>query len=96
MKLIPKTEFDEPILRFDFPSIHIGVAEYELGKTGCTVFYFPKGAIAAVDIRGGSPGTIMAGDAWVDAICYAGGSLYGLEAATGVRLTLQIRNNFFL
>ncbi|BAY12150.1 P1 family peptidase [Calothrix sp. NIES-2098] len=94
MKLTPKTEFDEPLLKFDFPSIHIGVAEYELGKTGCTVFYFPHGAIASVDIRGGAPGTIMAGDGWVDAICYAGGSLYGLEAATGVSAELFALRNY--
>jgi len=94
LKLTPKTEFDSPSLKFDFPSLHIGVAEYELGETGCTVFYFPKGAIASVDIRGGSPGTIMAGDGWVDAICYAGGSLYGLEAASGVAAELFARRNY--
>jgi L-aminopeptidase/D-esterase-like protein len=94
VKLTPKTEFDPPSLKFDFPSLHIGVAEYELGETGCTVFYFPQGAIAAVDIRGGSPGTIMAGNGWVDAICYAGGSLYGLEAASGVSAELFARRNY--
>ena len=30
-RLIPKTEFEGPVLEFDFPSLHIGVAEYEEG-----------------------------------------------------------------
>jgi L-aminopeptidase/D-esterase-like protein len=94
MQLTPTTEFGEPLLRFDFPGLQIGVAEYEAGATGCTVFYFPQGGMAAVDIRGGSPGTLMAGDGWVDAICYAGGSLYGLEAATGVAAELFAQRNY--
>jgi len=36
-----------------------------------------------VDVRGGSPG-LIGGYERVDAVCFAGGSLYGLEAATGV------------
>lgn len=39
--LIPKAEFEAPLLEFDFPSLHIGVAEYEAGSTRCTVSYFP-------------------------------------------------------
>ena len=62
----------------------IGVAEYDEGPTGCTVFHFPGPALVAMDVRGGSVGTIMEGDGLTDAICLAGGSLYGLEAATGV------------
>ncbi|MBD3334877.1 MAG: 6-aminohexanoate hydrolase, partial [Candidatus Eisenbacteria bacterium] len=49
--LLPTTSFDGPALSFDFPAFHVGVAEYEEGPTGCTVFYFPQGATAAVDIR---------------------------------------------
>jgi L-aminopeptidase/D-esterase-like protein len=81
-------------LTFDFPSLHIGVAEYLEGPTGCTVFYFPKGAMAAADVRGGSPGTLMAGDGYLDALCYAGGSIYGLEAATGVLAELLARRGY--
>jgi L-aminopeptidase/D-esterase-like protein len=87
-QLTPKTVIDGPTLTFDFSALHIGVAEYAEGPTGCTVFYFPKGAMGAADVRGGSPGTIMAGDGWLNALCYAGGSLYGLEAATGVAAEL--------
>jgi 6-aminohexanoate-oligomer endohydrolase len=91
--LTPVTEFDGPALHFDFPSLQIGVAEYPEGPTGCTVFYFPQGALAAVDVRGGSYATLFTehlhhGDGRVHAICLAGGSFYGLEAATGVAAEL--------
>jgi 6-aminohexanoate-oligomer endohydrolase len=88
MQLNPKTEFDTPALKFDFPALKIGVAEYAEGPTGCTVFYFPNGATAAVDVRGGSPGVIEPDYGWYDAVCFAGGSLFGLEAAIGVRAEL--------
>ena len=81
-------------LRFEFPGLRIGVAEYEEGPTGCTVFHLPPGGAAcATDIRGGSPGTIGNYE-WAHAICFAGGSLYGLEAACGVAAELlAIRGN---
>lgn len=41
-RLTPRTSFDGPYLEFDFPSLQIGVAEYDEGPTGATVFYFPK------------------------------------------------------
>ena len=85
--LVPRTEFDGPALELDFPGLRIGVAEYEEGPTGCTVFHFVDGATCATDVRGGSPGTI-GGHEWVAAICLAGGSLYGLEAASGVAAEL--------
>lgn len=88
-ELVPKTAFEGPALEFDFPAIHIGVAEYLQGPTGCTVFYFPEGATAAVDIRGGDCGAIQtqhlgAGDRLIDAICFTGGSEYGFGAIAGV------------
>ncbi len=83
-----------PALDLDFPSLEIGVAEYDEGPTGVTLFHFPKKAYVAVDARGGAPCTILTealkygfsdGDPpHVDAICFAGGSCYGLEAASGV------------
>jgi L-aminopeptidase/D-esterase-like protein len=85
MQLVPRTSFDGPTLDFDFPSLRIGVAEYEEGPTGCTVFHFPNKAFVSVDIRGGSPGVMEHGYGDYDAICFAGGSLLGLEAAAGVR-----------
>lgn len=91
-ELVPRTELTGPELRFDFPGLRIGVAEYEEGPTGCTVFHLPPGGAAcAVDVRGGSPGTIGSAYEWTHAICFAGGSLYGLEATCGVASELMAR-----
>jgi hypothetical protein len=54
----PHVSYDGPALTFDFPEVKIGVAEYEEGPTGTTVLYFPKEVVAAVDVRGGAPGTV--------------------------------------
>ena len=88
---VPQISFDGPALRFDLANVEVGVAEYEAGPTGTTVLYFPKSVKAAVDVRGGGPGTVdtdilrLAYDsALVHAISLSGGSAYGLSAATGV------------
>lgn len=91
--LKPITSFQGPALKFDFPALQIGIAEYKEGPTGCTVFYFPEGATAAVDVRGGDCGTIQvqkyeAGDRHVDAICFTGGSEYGFGTIAGVAAEL--------
>jgi L-aminopeptidase/D-esterase-like protein len=70
-------------LKFEFPDIRVGIAEYEEGPTGCTVLHFPTRAHCEVDVRGGAPG-LFGGYGYADAICFAGGSLYGLESAAGV------------
>ena len=81
-------------LTFDFRGLEIGVAEYDDGPTGCTVFHFPRGRVQVVhDVRGGSPGVIGT-PGIADAICLAGGSAYGLEAATGVQAELLERRGF--
>jgi L-aminopeptidase/D-esterase-like protein len=93
--LKPKIEFGGPVLHFDFPSFQVGVAEYEEGPTGCTVFYFPTAAQVSVDVRGGSHGTLLTDERdRVSAICLAGGSLPGLEAATGVTAALFARSGY--
>ena len=94
VQLTPMTAFDGPTLEFNFPDMKVGIAEYEEGPTGCTVFHFPKGVSTAVDIRGGSVGAIETGYGWYHAICFAGGSLYGLEAALGVRAELLALQNY--
>lgn len=72
-------------LSFDFPGLRIGTAEYPNGPTGCTVFAFDKGVLSSADVRGGSVGSVLADESgFVRAICFAGGSLLGLEAAAGV------------
>jgi L-aminopeptidase/D-esterase-like protein len=92
--LTPRTDVVGPQLDFELSGLEIGCAEYDEGPTGCTVFHFPEGAAMQVDVRGGSPGTLGAQYEWVDAICLAGGSLYGLEAATGVAAELFARHEY--
>ena len=88
---VPKIPKDGPSLRFEFPDMSVGVAEYDEGPTGTTVFYFPKGVKGAVDVRGGAPGTVNASaltnayeSRMMQAVVFSGGSWYGLSAATGV------------
>lgn len=93
--LVAVTDFSGGGLEFDFAGLSIGVGEYSEGPTGCTVFAFPNGAIGVADVRGGAPGTILSHrEGWVDAICLAGGSIYGLEAATGVSAELLARKGY--
>ena len=94
VSLAPRVELAGRELSFDFPALEIGAAEYDEGPTGCTVFHFPAGGALATDIRGGSPGTLGGGYEWVHAICLAGGSLYGLEAASGVAAELLARRGY--
>src|ERR1700740_274924 len=96
--LVPLTSFSGPVLEFDFPDLHIGVAEYAEGPTGATVFYFPAGAMATVDVRGGAAATVNTERLRlgperpsVRAIVLPGGAGYGLEAAAGVMAELLER-----
>jgi L-aminopeptidase/D-esterase-like protein len=86
------------VLEFDFPSLHVGTAEYDHGPTGATVFYFPKGVMAALDARGGAVASFNTERLRlgyhrpsVEAICFAGGASYGLEACSGVLAELLVR-----
>jgi L-aminopeptidase/D-esterase-like protein len=95
---VPQVSFEGPALTFDFPAVEIGVAEYEAGPTGGTVLLFRAPVMAAVDVRGGAPGTVntdalrLAYDApFVSAIALAGGSAYGLAFATGIANVLKER-----
>jgi L-aminopeptidase/D-esterase-like protein len=91
--LVPVTVPNGRPLALDFPGLRVGTAEYAEGPTGCTVLHFPRPAACVMDIRGGAPG-IIGGYDWVDAICFAGGSVYGLEAAAGVSdAILQVRQH---
>lgn len=83
-----RTHFDSPYIEIDMPGLKIGCAEYEEGPTGCTVFVFDGGAVTAVDIRGGMVGQVESEYQFHHAICFAGGSLHGLEAVSGVRAAL--------
>lgn len=82
----------------DIAGIKVGHASDFEGLTGCTVIVCEKGAVAGVDIRGGATGSeeldVMSPahiTPAVHAICLAGGSAFGLEAASGVRRVLEQR-----
>ena len=80
----------------DIPGILVGHAQDDDALTGCTVVLCEKGAVGGVDQRGGAPGTREV-DALhpmhlvskVHGIVLAGGSAFGLEAATGVMRYLE-------
>ena len=80
----------------DVPGIEVGQAQDEEALTGCTVILCRKGAVAGVDVRGGAPGTRETDllnpvnqVEKVHAILLAGGSAYGLDAASGVMRYLE-------
>jgi L-aminopeptidase/D-esterase-like protein len=82
----------------DVPGIRVGHAQNEEALTGCTVVLCEQGAIGGVDQRGGAPGTRET-DAMhpmhlvneVHAVVLAGGSAFGLDAATGAVRYLEER-----
>ncbi len=82
----------------DVDGLQVGHAQDEHALTGCTVILCEKGAVAGVDQRGGAPGTRET-DALhpmhliqqVHAVVLAGGSAFGLDAATGVVRYLEER-----
>jgi len=95
LHLSPRTDIAaRRVLEFDFPGLEVGVAEYAEGPTGCTVFHFPKVASMHIDVRGGSPGINGEYLTTINAICFAGGSLYGLEASTGVAAELFAKRGY--
>ena len=80
----------------DVRGIEVGHAQDEEALTGCTVILCRKGAIAGVDVRGGAPGTRETDllnpinlVEKVHGIVLAGGSAFGLDAATGVMRYLE-------
>ncbi len=80
----------------DLDEFHIGNAQNKEAGTGCTVIICEEGAVAGVDIRGGSPGTRET-DALnpsnlrqsIHAVMLAGGSAFGLDSAGGAMQFLE-------
>lgn len=79
----------------DVPGILVGHAEDRDIHTGATVIRPLERAVCAVDVRGGAPGVSLSelvapGSAMegIDALAFAGGSLYGMAAAQGVTAAL--------
>lgn len=82
----------------DVPGVAVGHHQRRSAgwQTGTTVVFCPGGATAAVDVRGGGPGTretdALAPTNLVDrihAVCLSGGSAYGLATADGVMAELE-------
>ncbi len=80
----------------DVPGLQVGQAQDLQALTGCTVVLCRKGAVGGVDVRGGAPGTRetdlldpvnLVGK--VHAVLLAGGSAFGLDAASGVMRYLE-------
>lgn len=75
----------------DVPGIEVGQAQNDEALTGVTVVLCRKGATGGVDVRGSAPGTretdVLDPVNLVDkvhAVTLAGGSAFGLDAASGV------------
>ena len=86
-RIIPFTNID---------GIKVGNAQDMEAITGCTVILCEEGATAGVDVRGGSPGTretdLLKSENLVDKIhgvMLAGGSAFGLDAASGAMKYLE-------
>lgn len=80
----------------DVPGIEVGHAQNDEALTGCTVILCRKGAVGGVDVRGGAPGTRETDlldpvnlVEKVHAVMLAGGSAFGLDAATGAMRFLE-------
>ncbi len=80
----------------DIEGIAIGHDHNLEAATGCTVIICANGAVAGVDVRGGAPGTRETDllnpvnmIEKVHAVLLAGGSAFGLDAATGVMNFLE-------
>jgi len=80
------------------PGLRVGHWTNRRAATGCTVVLCEGGAVAAVDVRGGAPGTretdVLRPGNLVDrlhAVLLTGGSAFGLDAASGVMRFLDER-----
>jgi L-aminopeptidase/D-esterase-like protein len=86
----------------DVPGLSVGNASNEALKSGVTVLVPDAPARASIAIHGGAPGTREAAlldprftvDA-VDALVLAGGSAFGLDAASGVQMALAAEGRGF-
>jgi L-aminopeptidase/D-esterase-like protein len=86
----------------DVPGVRVGHADDAKLGSGATVVVFDQPAVAAADLRGGGPGTresALLDPAMtverIDAIALAGGSAFGLDAASGVQAWLREQGRGF-
>lgn len=83
----------------DVPGIRVGHAQKMEGLTGCTVVLCEGGTVGGADQRGGAPGTRETDllhpvhlVEQVNGVLLAGGSAFGLDAASGVMRYLEERD----
>jgi L-aminopeptidase/D-esterase-like protein len=86
----------------DVPGLMVGHAGDARLASGATAIVFDRPAVAAVDVRGGAPGTRETDlldpgmlVEHIDAIALSGGSAFGLEAASGVQAWLREQGRGF-
>jgi L-aminopeptidase/D-esterase-like protein len=86
----------------DVPGVRVGHAQDARLASGATAIVFDEAAVAAVDVRGGGPGTRetdLLGPATlverIDAIALSGGSAFGLDAASGIQAWLREQGRGF-
>jgi L-aminopeptidase/D-esterase-like protein len=86
----------------DVAGVRVGHADDPKLGSGVTAVVFDRAVVASVDVRGGGPGTrdtalldpaqTVSG---IDAICLAGGSAFGLDAASGAQAWLREQGRGF-
>jgi L-aminopeptidase/D-esterase-like protein len=86
----------------DVAGVRVGHADDTAIASGVTAVIFDKPAVAAMDVRGGGPGTregalldLANTVERIDAIALAGGSAFGLEAGGGVQAWLAEQGRGF-
>src|SRR5207344_1081793 len=86
----------------DIAGVRVGHAEDAALASGVTAVIFDRPAVAAMDVRGGGPGTregalldLANTVEKIDAIALAGGSAFGLEAGGGVQAWLAEQGRGF-
>src|SRR5207244_279469 len=86
----------------DVVGLRVGNAEEPRLRSGITTVVFEQATVAAVDVRGGGPGTretdLLAAENTVqavDALVLSGGSAFGLDAAGGVQARLREQGRGF-
>src|SRR5271169_6836604 len=86
----------------DIAGVRVGHADDAELASGVTAVIFDRPAVAAMDVRGGGPGTregalldLANTVERIDAIALAGGSAFGLEAGSGVQAWLAEQGRGF-
>src|ERR1700720_4443326 len=86
----------------DIPGVRVGHADDKALASGVTAIVFDRPAVAAIDVRGGGPGTregalldLANTVERIDAIALSGGSAFGLEAGGGVQAWLAEQGRGF-